>query len=200
MALTYFGLCNSDGTTIGNYWDYGWGTSTWKSVFRLGGGTPPPFSIPGSGTQVIKDLCVYSKSYGGTPANLRVALYKHPDNSKICEGFAQILINNITARWWGHGPGLDNALNPSAPEVTAGDLVDLAFSQDGDDIMLYGVDGGAAEYFNVDWTDYTEGFPATYADPTDQRQYGWNIRCGVEAAAGGLSIPVAMDIYRQRRN
>ena len=141
------------------------------------------FTCPGSGNQVVKELSIYAKSAGGTPGNIQVAIFDSSHNL-LGQGVAEVTVDSTIAAWVGHLTQADITPNPLT--IVGGTQYDLAFAQDSNDVQYNYTTGSAGDY-TYGTTDYTGGFPATLNDGSDSVNKR-PIRCGVDPAAGGLSI------------
>jgi hypothetical protein len=151
------------------------------------------FDCPGSGNQTVVSLGLHAKSGGGTPGNVRIAIYTAA-HSLIAQGSAEISVNSVTHQWWEHTAFVDSGGSPISPVLTGGVQYDLVFGGDSNDVYIARDFGSSGDY-TCGPTDYTGGFPATLNDG-DNTVWLVNIRCGVDPAGGGLSIPVAMHYRR----
>lgn len=135
------------------------------------------YTCPGSGPQVVKELSAYVKSNGGTPGHIRIAVYDASHNL-ICQGTAEVTIDNTTAGWYGH---LTQAnITPNPAYLTGGVQYDLALCLDAEDVVRYR-DLGTLGDNTWEAVDYTDGWPSTLADVTDGSSK-WSVRCGVDPA------------------
>jgi len=134
---------------------------------------------PGSGNQNILTLGFWGKSGGGVPGDARCAIYDSSDNL-VCQHSAAVSINSTTAQWWCEAQGFTGTT-----VLTGGAYYKIGLTTDVVDTTYgYSSNEGDCTYGSVS---YTAGWPATRTDGgAAQRAH---IRCLVEAAAGGLSIP-----------
>jgi hypothetical protein len=181
MALSYFGNQTYNGGSV-------------SSGVALALKSYVTYTCPGSGSMQIKELSSYCKKNSATVHN-RVAIYN--GNTLVAQGSAEVTLIT-SAGWQGHVAGDGSDITPSPATLTGGATYKLTVSYDADCQIYYGDDVTGRNRYT--FTDYTGGFPATFADPADDAGSEYAIRCGVEAAAiGGLSIPIAMAYYRYRR-
>jgi hypothetical protein len=196
--MTYFGWPN-DGTDPSSP-----SYDTYTSGSELGLFLTP-YICPGSGTQNVVELSCFMKSFNDSPTTGqgRLAVY----NSSYNLVFQTTLLSatSNTPSWIGLTTGfLDSALNVISPTFTSGQIYYLAFSG-GPKSARYAyrhTTSGDSYYQNNTYYG-TDGYPtsinlATWYQDDD---YQYAIRCGVDPAAGGVSIPVVMDHYmRLMRN
>ena len=153
------------------------------------------FTCPGSGNQQVTELSFHGYLVAGAP-NIRLALYNTSD-ALLCQGSAEVPVAGASGSWQGHIGAANITPNPCI--ITGGVQYDIAVSWDCDasnTLRAYYVVGSSGDYTYLA-VDYTGGFPDPLADATDGGSR-WAIRCGVDPAAG-LSIPVAMMTYREKR-
>jgi hypothetical protein len=152
------------------------------------------YTCPGSGDQVIQSLQMWGKSNGGTAGYGRIGIYDHDGATLLCQS-ESVLVNSTTAQWWGTTSPANTA--PANHVLTGGAYYILAYHWSSTDVLC-GSDSGANFWCKYNAQSYASGFPASLSTGSNQaNKYG--IRCGVDPAASGLSIPVAMRSYRQRR-
>ena len=171
---TYFG-----NQTKTDAYDWGSSLAVWNAGYTC--------TCPGIGDQIIKELSVFAE---GTSCNIRCAIYSSDGTTKIAEGSGEVPLSTTPFAWYGHGPGLYNALSPSAPVITGGQNYILCVSCDGT-TYAYGIDAGSSGAFKYSTNDYTGGWPASLPSGGNPGNYNFCIRCGVDAAAGTLSIQMS---------
>ena len=110
------------------------------------------FACPGTGPQTLQCLEIYGWSAGGTPSNIRLAIYKASDLSLVAQWTAENSINSTTPQWWGGSQGL------SATTVQGGTQYVFALTGDGSDAR-WAFTSGSMFYGGAD---YTGGFPSTF--------------------------------------
>ena len=176
---TYFGQQNISGAEdLGNV-----GISKWMSAV-----------CPGSGNQIIKELSGWITSAGG--GNFRLAIYSADRSTKIAEGAEEI---EATDGWAWQGHLTQVSITPNPATLVGGTTYVIGESFDKNDPHTKCENKSST--YGYARADYTGGWPASLGDGTEEGAWLWAMRCGVDPeAGGGLSIPVAMDIYRQRRN
>ncbi len=163
---TYFGY------TIGEEY---WNTDAYYGVYRN-----YAVQCPGSGVQNVVSLEWDVKSAGGTPGHIRCAVYDTND-LLLFEGSAEITVSSTIRGWVGH-----IAFSPANPTLVGGTTYRLAATADSADVVFYyGLGSFGDSFYGL--VDYTAAFPANIGGSAGSAIL--NIRCGVEAAAGGLSIP-----------
>lgn len=101
----------------------------------------------------IVELSAYVKSNGGTPGNMRLALYNSDRTVKICEGSAEVLVSSTTAAWVAH-TGLTGTCS-----VSTGVDYTLALTVDSADVYYYYATGTTGDWGYISSADYTGGFP-----------------------------------------
>jgi hypothetical protein len=143
------------------------------------------YTCPGTGLQDVKELGAYC--YRDQTGHIRMAIYDTSLNF-ICQGSAELDVATVTPAngWLSHVAFTDVGGSAISPQLTGGVEYVLSISSDSSGPNVY-QDTVTAGYerFSYDYTDSTGGFPAdlTLERTTDTRE--WNVRCGVEAAAGG---------------
>lgn len=146
------------------------------------------FACPGSGNQNIQELSAYV--YQTQAVNIRLGVYTTA-GVLVAEGTGEIAVvaNGGAYAWQGHMTQASvKAAGGASPGVLVGGTsYKLALSCDYNGSALqFGYTGtNANDYYKL--TDYTGGMPANLP-ASDGQAYQYCIRCGVEAAAGGLSI------------
>jgi len=168
MAITYFGNTGVDD-------DY-WGLSAQRAYYGV-------FTCPGSGNQIVKELSAYL--YGGTAANVRLAVYNSAGNSLICQGTAKVNCAQTSKTWQGHMDA--GSITPNPATLIGGTAYVLIFNIDGIHYCRSDTDAGQTLLSPADpaLTYYDDGFPADISIGGYTDYYDLCIRCGVEPAAGG---------------
>jgi hypothetical protein len=165
MALTYFGNLTSD--------DY-WGITGGAAYYGI-------WACPGSGSQTVKELSALV--YYSASTNIRLAIYSSDGATLIAQGTAEVLCEQTTATWQGHMAQGD--VTPNPVNLTGGTNYILAFSIDATHYARSLTNQGQTLSAPL-LHDYTGGFP----DALDLEDFGdyydLCIRCGVEAAGGGV--------------
>ena len=158
-----------------------------------------PFICPGSGNQNLVSLGVFAKTNGGTPGNVRSAIYDILGKF-IAQGSVKILVNN-TAAWREHTTFTLIGGASTSPVLVGGTHYILRHSRSSSDVLVgYGYE--AANACNSSSLDSTDSdFPSSFV-PSGTSTVSYNIRAGVTAAAGGSSIitKVFNLFCRMRRN
>jgi hypothetical protein len=151
-------------------------------------------ACPGSGSQIVKELSMLS--YGDGATALRMGLYDSGGNL-ICQGSGPFYPTGDSLTWQGHLT--QSNITPNPCTLTGGAQYNLAFSNTsyGDFHYSYSLPGGNQRYSCSG--DYTGGMPDSLPSGTASANFDC-MRCGVDPAAGGLSIPVAIRTYRNLRN
>ena len=183
---TYFGRCDSSGVLLGGepsgYENFGGYTAGNSNAVV-------PFTCPGSGNQDVVALGHYCY---GSSASIRCAVYSTDGNTRYAQGNAGVT-PAASAAWAVH-----SGITQDSP-LTGGNNYMLVVSSSG--IISNGyatVASNGCKYASGDYV--AGGFPATLSLSSGYTHLPI-VRCGVDAAAGGgLSIPVAMANYRERRN
>ena len=178
LALTYFGYNNSSP-------QYSWkDDAQWYRNRNYIDG----FVCPGSGHQAVKEISAYVSMPSGS-GNIRCAVFDTSGNL-ISQGTAEVAVTGTDPAWHGH---LTQAnITPNPCNLTGGVQYDIALAWDSASMQFY-FDNASAGDGTYAYTDYTGGFPASLADAT-QTDVILCIRCGVEAAAVGLSLLIAHNL------
>lgn len=161
---TYFGNTDLGGILHSNP-----AAAFWKSNKNV------TFTSPASpATQTICEISIRARTAGGTPGNVRMAVYSADSATLICQGSAEVSVNSTTA-WWAHVyPNLTGTCQLEAST----DYV-LAVSGDSTDVQLGydSVTSGDYQSSNVDYTD--TGFPTPLPGGTNSST-SIHIRVGVQ--------------------
>lgn len=170
--LTYFGVCDSDGDTIGNTSDNNSG-----DIIFWNDGNSLVFTCPGTGNQVVKEISAHILA-SDVGSLVRCAIYSADGNTKICEGSAGASIG-LTGAWCGHLTQADITPNPTT--LVGGTTYRITFAQQGNGNGVYtetAVSGGGL----YKWVDYVTGGWPSALPAQDGTGYMWPVRCGVESA------------------
>jgi hypothetical protein len=142
--------------------------ATWYTLTASWQGDSYSWTCPGTGTKQLTALQAFVKTNGGTPGNIRMALYDTSDNL-IAEGASEITVDNTTAQWIGHTSFLDSNGNPATINLTGGTTYRFAFSTDSNDVVIYYHDtAGSSGDQKYQTVDYTGGFPDPYSGGRNQ--------------------------------
>lgn len=182
---TFFGFQTNPGVSYDDTW-------------QLIAANDAIYSCPGSGSQNIQELSLYGYR-SGNPVNIRLGVYSSNGLSLIAEGVAEVAVNT-TPGWQGHMTQASvKAAGGSSPGVLVGGTsYKFCFTTDlGASSMRVSYGSGNIHYLSD--ADYTGGMPANLSSLTSTASEQFHMRCGVDPVAG-LSIPVAMRTYRNRRN
>ncbi len=169
MAVTYFGLCNSDGTPT----DTGSDSTAGTPIIIWNNHSSFPFTCPGAGTQNVVELSAMVHLVSGTP-HIRMAIYSTDYSTVVAQGTAEVTVSGASDSWQGH--------------MTAASVGNATLTGGTAYVLVYGHDGDAASdhvktsagYYNT--TDKTGGYSG--ALPAGSNGYIWPVRCGVEPAGG----------------
>lgn len=189
MATTYFGY-NTQGASNVNINN----TTTWMGTFT-GGGTDD--TCPGTGNQDIKNLAAYVRYYSGGSGSFRLAVYRASDSALVCHGTNPVSFPSGWA-WTGHDPATDITW-VIGTTLVGGTKYKLAITASGTNIIV-AVDGGktSGDFASESGLHYVSNpFPSTIPSLTNNTNW-FSIRCGVDAAASSISIPVMMQARRRR--
>lgn len=176
-VATYFGLTAEYASFYGN--------STAQLNKNL------TFTCPGTGAQNLISLGMYGKSGGSTAGNSRVAIYLASDRSFIAQGSAEILVDSTTAAWIDHTSFTNIGESPISPQLVGGTNYIICLSRDSNDVKTGYEFGSADDMAAISGSDYTGGFPTPIGEGAGST-VKYNIRAGVEAAAGGAASPTSV--------
>jgi len=174
----YFGN-NTDGTNNTG----AAGTYAWNNPSDIA------YTCPNSGTQIVVELA--TRCYTTDAGNVRVALYTTA-GVLVCQAATESAAPG-SADWVVWTSFTDAVGDPiTDPEITGGTDYILMVTADGGTVYVRynAVTSGYARYAAGD---LTGGFPADVSGSFPGSATGAErcIRCGVDPAAGGLSIPIA---------
>jgi hypothetical protein len=151
---------------------------------------------PGSGAQAIKDLAVFARYYSGGSGNARCAVYRAADRVLIAYSSA---VKAISGGWaWVSWNDTEITYSGSFTSLTGGVAYWLVATGNGTNILVALTTGHTSGDCAGIAADYTGGFPDPIAAGT-ANDYWYQIKCGVEAAAGGSIVPLAMHHYKLQR-
>jgi hypothetical protein len=145
------------------------------------------FTCPGSGNQTVVELSSYCKTNGGTPGNIRLAVYNNDWTAKICEGSAEVNVDSSEYGWRGHL--VQSGITPNPTTLTGGVKYRIALTQDSTDVR-FGYQLGSSGDIGYTWGDYTDGFPSSLTSGSDYT-FRWCMRCGVESSQTYLDAPLS---------
>jgi len=168
-TTTYFGYDHIGGT------EYAEGAATYyrNTLYTVG---IYSFQCPGTGKWIITELSAACKSGNGNPRIGLLGIFS-TTRALIAQGSTAFSITSMSFGWHGHGPVMDNVLNPSAPQIDGGTNYILALA--GSSLLYIASDAGDSGDYNYGYADYTSGFP----DPIPvgvANTSRFSIRCGVE--------------------
>lgn len=138
------------------------------------------FTCPGSGNQTLVELSAWVKSGGGTPGNIRMALFEAGTGTvnKIAEGTAEVTVSSTTLGWVGHLAA--TSITPNPTTLTGGTDYTIVLCGDANDVKMT-FNAGGDQRFNT--TDYTGGFPSSLNKAAMAGAgFRYIFRAGVESA------------------
>jgi hypothetical protein len=91
---------------------------------------------------------------------------------------------------------VQSAITPNPATITGGTVYIITISTDAAQYVRGKTGGIKFKRFEADYTD--TGFPADLGIDGDTEVEEFCVRCGVEAAAGGSIVPLAMHHYKQQ--
>lgn len=174
---TYFGNNDSGSTSNTLAGSYSW-------YFAAG------YACPGTGNQTLLSLDInVAKIASG---NFRMAVYTDAGNF-VAQWDAEYAPGSTG--WYSITSFVNQGGSPITPTLVGGNMYILIITTDGTHEVYH--DTAGANTCGLITTDYTGGFPATIT-PAGSSTREYCVRALVEpAAAGGLSIPVAMHYYME---
>ena len=180
MAITYFGVCNSDGTPLiaNPNQDFD------GSPFLYYNGDA--YVCPGSGNQVVQDLTVYC--YGNL--DVRLGIYSSDGTTLIAEGTSAVTIigsDDSVWRWQGHiGQANIKAAGTSNPAILVGGTsYKLAVADNAGDPSPWiriGMLGSGTPHYEISHN-YISGMPSSITTYDYEYGNGEFMRVGVSPAA-----------------
>jgi hypothetical protein len=174
---TYFGN-NANGLGFSNLGSGGFLIRNKTSVLE--------YTCPGSGNQTIQELSSYVKSNGGTAGYIRTGIYNADGSTLLCSS-ESLIVDSTSPSWI--GTTSPASTSPANYNLVGGTKYILAQHWSSPDVLI-AYDGWSDYYNTYEARSYASGFPASLAAGVELA-LRMCIRCGVDPAASGLSIPVA---------
>jgi hypothetical protein len=186
-ATTYFGYCSSDGTPTGTYANRQYWSGAeidWREANSVGD------TCPGSDAQAILDIGIQTSATG---YNVRMGVYTEA-GALVVQTTEKASVNDAWVSW----TSAELTWEAGYTSLTGGSAYHIAFAADAAGSANGGVNGAIFCQRFVAGTDYTGGMPTSLAAGTQGQEY-FNVRVGVDAAAGGSAIPQLMYYYRSQQ-
>jgi hypothetical protein len=153
------------------------------------------FALGSTGTKQITEIGLYIQAVSGTVA-CKIAIFEN-DAANTCPG-AMIANSEATLSASSGAYTKTYATYGTKPQVTGGVTYWIALIQEGS-VAYSRIDTGGVNAYKSGLTTYTWPAEAAWHTKTD---YGrdWSYYAVYEDAASGVSLPILMNSYRQRRN
>ena len=166
QSPAYFGGCLSNGDIIANN-----GYDFFSSTYWHNNTATIEYTCPGTGPRTVSKLGCYALAAGGTPGNLRIAIYSNDLSTLICQGDSSILVTGSVA--W-----RDHTAFSGGTTLIGGTKYVIVVTADSSDVRIsYSIltNGTKVAY----GTNYVSGFPASISAGGSNGNSQVNTRCYV---------------------